>query len=115
MAEDSSPADEKAAELEREGLKPEVEVWEDGYRTRDHPEAFEWWYFDSQFEDGTTVVVDFTTKAKSPSTPPVTPNVTTIIKFADGTKHKICLLYTSDAADDLLCVDLGGRRIIKKK
>ena len=27
----------------------------------------------------------------------------------------LCLLYTSDAADDLLCVDLGGRRIIKKK
>ena len=26
-----------------------------------------------------------------------------------------CLLYTSDAADDRLCVDLGGRRIIKKK
>ena len=26
-----------------------------------------------------------------------------------------CLLYTSDAADDLLCVDLGGRRSIKKK
>ena len=26
----------------------------------------------------------------------------------------ICLLYTSDAADDLLCVDLGGRRIIKQ-
>ena len=25
-----------------------------------------------------------------------------------------CLLYTSDAADDLLCVDLGGSRIIKK-
>ncbi|VTU56170.1 hypothetical protein AMBR_EADFOONE_02828 [Lacticaseibacillus rhamnosus] len=26
-----------------------------------------------------------------------------------------CLLYTSDAADDSPCVDLGGRRIIKKK
>ena len=26
-----------------------------------------------------------------------------------------CLLYTSDAADDLPCVDIGGRRIIKKK
>ena len=25
-----------------------------------------------------------------------------------------CLLYTSDAADDCLSVDLGGRRIIKK-
>ena len=24
-----------------------------------------------------------------------------------------CLLYTSDAADDTPCVDLGGRRIIK--
>src|SRR5450756_3224498 len=23
---------------------------------------------------------------------------------------RFCLLYTSDAADDLLCVDLGGRR-----
>src|SRR5450756_3257377 len=31
------------------------------------------------------------------------------------TDYKACLLYTSDAADDLLCVDLGGRRIIKKK
>ena len=26
----------------------------------------------------------------------------------------ICLLYTSDAADELDGVDLGGRRIIKK-
>ena len=33
----------------------------------------------------------------------------TIVRF------QACLLYTSDAADDLLCVDLGGRRIIKKK
>ncbi len=30
-------------------------------------------------------------------------------------RRKVCPLYTSDAADDLLCVDLGGRRIIKKK
>jgi len=26
-----------------------------------------------------------------------------------------CLLYTSDAADDMQCVDLGGSRLIKKK
>src|SRR5450756_2345366 len=25
-------------------------------------------------------------------------------------RPRVCLLYTSDAADDLLCVDLGGRR-----
>jgi len=29
--------------------------------------------------------------------------------------YQSCLLYTSDAADDMQCVDLGGRRIIKKK
>eukprot|EP00826_Nyctotherus_ovalis_P033251 TRINITY_DN2684_c0_g1_i3.p1 TRINITY_DN2684_c0_g1~~TRINITY_DN2684_c0_g1_i3.p1 ORF type:complete len:154 (+),score=17.93 TRINITY_DN2684_c0_g1_i3:461-922(+) len=35
----------------------------------------------------------------------------TFIPFRPNT----CLLYTSDAADDMQCVDLGGRRIIKKK
>src|SRR5450756_3237020 len=37
------------------------------------------------------------------------------ISDAEAAQIKTCLLYTSDAADDLLCVDLGGRRIIKKK
>src|SRR5450756_2202060 len=44
-----------------------------------------------------------------------------LLNYADGEKRyilqpdglKVCLLYTSDAADDLLCVDLGGPRIIK--
>ena len=31
------------------------------------------------------------------------------------TKYESCLLYTSDAADERSSVDLGGRRIIKKK
>mgnify|MGYP003377156575 CR=1 FL=1 len=40
---------------------------------------------------------------------------------AEGTLYrafdqiKSCLLYTSDAADERSSVDLGGRRIIKKK
>ena len=29
--------------------------------------------------------------------------------------ESVCLLYTSDAADERSSVDLGGRRIIKKK
>ena len=36
----------------------------------------------------------------------------TAVEFA---RWYACLLYTSDAADDLLCVDLGGRRLINKK
>ena len=40
------------------------------------------------------------------------------VEFASRDKLKstiTCLLYTSDAADDLLCVDLGACLIIKKK
>ena len=36
-------------------------------------------------------------------------NVPPFVVFQD------CLLYTSDAADERSSVDLGGRRIIKKK
>ena len=32
-----------------------------------------------------------------------------------GSNLGYCLLYTSDAADERSSVDLGGRRIIKKK
>ena len=32
-----------------------------------------------------------------------------------GRRNTCCLLYTSDAADERSSVDLGGRRIIKKK
>ena len=51
-------------------------------------------------------------------------NADTLEAFFAGTDVRVeryephpgrCLLYTSDAADDMQCVDLGGRRIIKKK
>ena len=35
--------------------------------------------------------------------------------FVGAATHELCLLYTSDAADERSSVDLGGRRIIKKK
>ena len=41
---------------------------------------------------------------------PITINTKHIISF-----YQSCLLYTSDAADERSSVDLGGRRIIKKK
>src|SRR5678809_1726075 len=34
--------------------------------------------------------------------------------FSKTNRKMICLLYTSDAADERSSVDLGGRRIIKK-
>ena len=39
----------------------------------------------------------------------------TTSKENGGLLYKDCLLYTSDAADERSSVDLGGRRIIKKK
>ena len=39
-----------------------------------------------------------------------------ILRLSEDERKDIdCLLYTSDAADDMQCVDLGGRRIIKKE
>ena len=54
-------------------------------------------------------------------------DVNQLLKHADGAMYQAkdsgrntarfytCLLYTSDAADERSSVDLGGRRIIKKK
>ena len=38
-----------------------------------------------------------------------------LAKEFSSLNYDICLLYTSDAADERSSVDLGGRRIIKKK
>ena len=37
------------------------------------------------------------------------------VKVGESIYYNICLLYTSDAADEEDSVDLGGRRTIKKK
>ena len=38
-----------------------------------------------------------------------------VAQFIEDDQVQACLLYTSDAADERSRVDLGGRRIIKKK
>ena len=38
-----------------------------------------------------------------------------VLQVLGTTARYSCLLYTSDAADERSSVDLGGRRIIKKK
>ena len=43
------------------------------------------------------------------------PLVQPAVNTARETRLFDCLLYTSDAADERSSVDLGGRRIIKKK
>ena len=45
------------------------------------------------------------------------PTSRSVFSTTVGGTHRstVCLLYTSDAADERSSVDLGGRRIIKKK
>ena len=43
------------------------------------------------------------------------PNGFSVTALPDVITPYTCLLYTSDAADERSSVDLGGRRIIKKK
>ena len=45
----------------------------------------------------------------------VEPSVSTDARRLTMALCSACLLYTSDAADERSSVDLGGRRIIKKK
>eukprot|EP00825_Cyclidium_porcatum_P049076 TRINITY_DN8400_c0_g1_i3.p3 TRINITY_DN8400_c0_g1~~TRINITY_DN8400_c0_g1_i3.p3 ORF type:complete len:110 (-),score=11.99 TRINITY_DN8400_c0_g1_i3:13-342(-) len=58
------------------------------------------WYMDSGYNNDDNVVVQWSTNGTA---------------WNSTNKYYSCLLYTSDAADDMQCVDLGGRRIIKKK
>ena len=54
----------------------------------------------------------------NPELPKVNTDKEEILKSLEGQyggEVTSCLLYTSDAADERSSVDLGGRRIIKKK
>jgi hypothetical protein len=76
----------EAEHYARLGIKKgTVELWEDGTRTGSGEKGtYEWWYFDSHMDDGTTLVIVFYTKhMMSPEGPPV-PHVTISLVTAEG-------------------------------
>ena len=51
------------ADYKKLGLsKEKVEEWEDGLRTNPDTSEFEWWYFDTELEDKSKLVITFFTK-----------------------------------------------------
>ena len=65
----------------------DVAVWEDGFRSADELDhSFEWWYFDMQLDDGSTLVATFNTKPNTAPDGPLDPSVLVIYHGADGTK-----------------------------
>ena len=73
------------------GLTPGiVEPWEDGYRAAATADTtFEWWYFDCQFDDGSTLVVTFSNKPHTDPSGPLTPTVLVIRQLPDGTRMHV--------------------------
>ena len=81
------------------------------------PSFSEFGYFDNDASTGSgtgigTVGVGYSTVSGGDLELRLTPPANTAIKTKVFQYNLTCLLYTSDAADDLLCVDLGGRSII---
>lgn len=44
------------------GLTAEIQKFEDGLRTEEKSGSYEWWYFDSKYPDGSSLVIIFYTK-----------------------------------------------------
>src|SRR5665811_1882498 len=84
------------------------------------------WRRCSRWLSGSTRLVSLTSESRKPDSLLVThlPSIRYLTGFSGSAGCALmtprlnlfftCLLYTSDAADDLTRVDLGGRRIIKK-
>jgi hypothetical protein len=53
-----------------------IALWEDGLRTDTKPGSYEWWYFDSHLDDGSSLVVAFYTKNPMEPGHPLEPFVT---------------------------------------
>lgn len=89
-----------------------VAGWEDGYRSQAvEADAFEWWYLDMQFDDGSTLVTTFFNKPHTDPHGPVAPGVLVIHRAADGTRIKETVTVPStqwSAATDACDVTIGA-------
>jgi predicted secreted hydrolase len=101
--------------LTRLGLDEHViAVWEDGYRAHDDAaHTFEWWYFDMQLDDGSTVVATFSNKPHVAPDGPLEPSVLLIYHGPDGTKSRTVLAYEQFSAATERCdVRIGPNTVV---
>lgn len=72
---------------EKMGLKKgHVELWEDGARVDGSRGCYEWWYYDSHYPDGTTLVLFFYSKMPINVDGPIKPIATMELTLPDGRK-----------------------------
>ena len=102
--------------LKAMGLDPHVVApWEDGYRAKATEDStFEWWYFDMQLDDGSTLVVVFFNKDADRPHEPVSPSVLVIHQKPDGTRTRHTLPFPAaqfSAATDKCDVKIGPNTV----
>jgi predicted secreted hydrolase len=80
------------------GLNPaRVEPWEDGARTDGRAGTYEWWYFDFNLDDGSTLVVTYLSKDITRPQTGRAPLVTFALDRADGSN--VSRVVNASAAD----------------
>ncbi len=88
-------------ELRSEGLKETPEVWEDGYRTAEVKNAFEWWYFDASFDDGSTAVIVFSIKPITDPSAPISPSVSIVVTTPQGKRLASSVSLSGNSKGDM--------------
>ncbi len=75
-------------DYQRIGIKPDqVLPWEDGARTDGGPGTFEWWYFDTNLDNGAKIVVEFFNKDFMDINTPLAPMIGLHLNLPDGTSY----------------------------
>lgn len=77
------------------------EVWEDGLRTTGGKGSYEWWYFDTHLEDGSSAVIVFFTKDFVQAHKELTPTISLNIDRPDGSKIVRRIEYKANEASYL--------------
>jgi hypothetical protein len=105
----SEDADYERFNLARDAVAP----WEDGARTDNRRGTYEWWYFDSHLNDGSSLVVVFMNKDLAAPSDPLTPTIRIDLDLADGRNYQKLLTYPPEsweASTSGADVRIGGNR-----
>ncbi|HAT55538.1 MAG TPA: hydroxyneurosporene dehydrogenase [Lactobacillus sp.] len=73
------------ADYQKLNLSDTIEPWEDGMRTSESGENFEWWYFDAHLSDGSALVITFYDKSITSPSDGLKPAITIDLDRPNGT------------------------------
>ncbi len=92
----------------------EAQIWEDGLRTDPNGKSFEWWYFDTNFDDGSTLVLTFFTKQAQNTSGPLKPQIQIVYTTPRGERIKFNQEYQPSefkASSDKCDIKMGPNKV----